>query len=179
MNATGITRRIDDLGRVVIPKEIRAALKVKDGDPIEFYSGPDGFIGFRKFLPFGENHEQAHQICVSASKATGKTVIITDTNSIVSVGEWHEKLNGTLISEELRTVIKMKEPYRHKDDVSLGLTHEVRFGIDIGCVIPIIVNDNAVGCIAALNPDDAAVDEKESMVLSAFADFMSYNWNGK
>ncbi|MEE1053461.1 MAG: AbrB/MazE/SpoVT family DNA-binding domain-containing protein, partial [Acutalibacteraceae bacterium] len=54
MKATGIVRRIDDLGRVVIPKEIRRTLRIREGDPLEIYTGSEGEVIFKKYSPMGE-----------------------------------------------------------------------------------------------------------------------------
>ena len=63
MKATGIVRRIDDLGRVVIPKEIRRTLRIREGDPLEIYTDTDGQVIFKKYSPMGELSEFAVQIC--------------------------------------------------------------------------------------------------------------------
>ncbi|MBQ5468225.1 MAG: AbrB/MazE/SpoVT family DNA-binding domain-containing protein, partial [Oscillospiraceae bacterium] len=63
MKATGIVRRIDDLGRVVIPKEIRRTLRIRDGDPLEIFTEKDGEVIFKKYSPMGDLHELAGRVC--------------------------------------------------------------------------------------------------------------------
>ena len=72
MKATGIVRRIDDLGRVVIPKEIRRTLRIREGDPLEIYTEKDGGVIFRKYSPMGDLQDFAAQICESIGKNTGR-----------------------------------------------------------------------------------------------------------
>ena len=72
MKATGIVRRIDDLGRVVIPKEIRRTMRIREGDPLEIYTDTDGQVIFKKYSPMGELSEFAAQICDALHKTTGE-----------------------------------------------------------------------------------------------------------
>ena len=65
MKATGIVRRIDDLGRVVIPKEIRRTMRIREGDPLEIFTDKDGEVIFKKYSPIGELSDFAAQICDS------------------------------------------------------------------------------------------------------------------
>ena len=74
MKATGIVRRIDDLGRVVIPKEIRRTLRIREGDPLEIYTEKDGGVIFRKYSPVGDLQDFAVQICDSIGKNTGRRI---------------------------------------------------------------------------------------------------------
>ena len=92
MKATGIVRRIDDLCRVVIPKEIRRTLHIREGDPLEIYTEKDGEVIFKKYSPMGDLSEFAAQICDSIGKNTGHAAAITDRDAIIAlsgaVREW-------------------------------------------------------------------------------------------
>ena len=85
MKATGIVRRIDDLGRVVIPKEIRRTLRIREGDPLEIYTEKDGEVIFKKYSPMGELSSYAAEICESLYKSTGGTVAVCDRDSMIAV----------------------------------------------------------------------------------------------
>ena len=78
MKATGIVRRIDDLGRVVIPKEIRRTMRIREGDPLEIYTDTDGQVIFKKYSPMGELSEFAAQICDALHKTTGSIAAVCD-----------------------------------------------------------------------------------------------------
>lgn len=91
MKATGIVRRIDDLGRVVIPKEIRRTLRIREGDPLEIYTEKDGEVIFKKYSPMGELSSYAAEICESLYKSTGGTVAVCDRDSMIAVSRRREK----------------------------------------------------------------------------------------
>ena len=83
MKATGIVRRIDDLGRIVIPKEIRRTMRIREGDPLEIFTENDGTVIFKKYSPIGELGEFAHQYAESLAKTTGLACCISDKDTII------------------------------------------------------------------------------------------------
>ena len=85
MKATGIVRRIDDLGRVVIPKEIRRTMRIREGDPLEIYTDKDGGVIFKKYSLMGGLSDFAVQLCESLNKATGRVAVITDRDTCIAV----------------------------------------------------------------------------------------------
>ena len=85
MKATGIVRRIDDLGRVVIPKEIRRTMRIREGDPLEIYTDADGEVIFKKYSPMGELSEFTNQYAEVLYRATNLPVLITDRDHVISV----------------------------------------------------------------------------------------------
>ena len=85
MKATGIVRRIDDLGRVVIPKEIRRTMRIREGDPLEIYTDTDGQVIFKKYSPMGELSEFAVQICDALHKTTGEIAAVCDRDTVIAV----------------------------------------------------------------------------------------------
>ena len=84
MKATGIVRRIDDLGRVVVPKEIRKTLRIREGDPLEIFTDREGEIILKKYSPMGEMSVFAKQYANSLAGALGCTVCISDQDQIVA-----------------------------------------------------------------------------------------------
>ena len=85
MKATGIIRKIDDLGRIVIPKEIRKSLHIREGDPLEIYIEKDGEIVLRKYATMGDMLEIANQYADTLNKTSDFVAIITDTETIIAV----------------------------------------------------------------------------------------------
>ena len=85
MKATGVVRRIDDLGRIVIPKEIRKVLRIKEGDPIEIFTGREGEVIIKKYSPIGELSEFATDYAETLAKTTGHIACITDKDSVIAV----------------------------------------------------------------------------------------------
>ena len=84
MNATGIVRRIDDLGRVVVPKEIRRTLRIREGDPLEIFTEQNGAIVLKKYSPIGELSTFAAQYATSMAEAAGSLVCVMDRDHIIA-----------------------------------------------------------------------------------------------
>src|SRR5690606_11016659 len=85
MKATGIVRRIDDLGRVVIPKEIRRTLRIREGDPLEIFVDRDGEVILKKYSPIGELGDFAKEYAESLHESTGHITMICDRDTIIAV----------------------------------------------------------------------------------------------
>ena len=102
MKATGIVRRIDDLGRVVIPKEIRRTMRIREGDPLEIYTSREGEVIFKKYSLMGELDDFALQFCETLSKTSGTITAVTDRDAIIAVaGGGKRELLGKRISAAL------------------------------------------------------------------------------
>jgi AbrB family transcriptional regulator (stage V sporulation protein T) len=101
MKATGVVRRIDDLGRVVIPKEIRKTLRIKEGDPLEIFTDREGQVILKKYSPIGELSEFAAGYAETLSKTTGHIACITDKDSVIAVSGGSKKELERLIAGDL------------------------------------------------------------------------------
>ena len=113
MKATGIVRRIDDLGRVVIPKEIRRTMRIREGDPLEIYTSKDGEVIFKKYSLMGGVDEFAAQLCDTLSKSTGTSVAVTDRDSVIAAaGSARRDLIGKRISPQLEQIMEDRGIYR-------------------------------------------------------------------
>ena len=149
MKATGIVRRIDDLGRVVIPKEIRRTMRIREGDPLEIYTDRDGEVIFTKYSPVGELASFAGHICETLSKTTGQTAIVCDRDSIIAAsGAGKRDLQEKRISKELERIIESRQIYQHKSGetpVAVADGDEANF---ISIAAPIISEGDVSGCIA-------------------------------
>ena len=110
MKATGIVRRIDDLGRVVVPKEIRKTLRIREGDPLEIFTDREGKIILKKYSPVGELGANAAILAESIARTLGCTVCITDLDQVVAAsGAGSRELTGQYISEELGHMIQERQ----------------------------------------------------------------------
>ena len=115
MKATGIVRRIDDLGRVVIPKEIRRTMRIREGDPLEIYTSRDGEVIFKKYSLLGGVEEFASQLCETMSKSTGFICAVTDRDTILTVaGGGRKELLGRRITSELEAILDDRKIYQHQ-----------------------------------------------------------------
>ena len=101
MKATGIVRRIDDLGRIVIPKEIRRTLRIRESDPLEIFTDREGEIILKKYSPIGEMATFAKQYAESLAQASGKIALIADRDQFIAVSGGYKGILGKSISKEL------------------------------------------------------------------------------
>ena len=110
MKATGIVRRIDDLGRVVIPKEIRRTLHIREGEPMEIFMGREGEIILKKYSPIEDLGSTAREFVQAMAQTLGCMVCISDHDQIVAAGGSRQQdYQGKSISKELEEVIRNRE----------------------------------------------------------------------
>ena len=120
MKATGIVRRVDDLGRIVIPKEIRRTLKIREGDPLEIYTEKDGGVIFRKYSPMGDLQEFASQMCEAIGSNTGCIAAVSDRDSIIALhGAPKRELVDKPNSQELDRLMEQRKNYRYQPGENL------------------------------------------------------------
>ncbi|MCI7812813.1 MAG: AbrB/MazE/SpoVT family DNA-binding domain-containing protein, partial [Robinsoniella sp.] len=106
MKATGIVRRIDDLGRVVIPKEIRRTLRIREGDPLEIFTDRQGEVILKKYSPIGELGTFAKEYAEALAQGTNHVICICDKDQVIAAaGGMKKETVGKNISEELETII--------------------------------------------------------------------------
>ncbi len=178
MKATGVVRRIDDLGRVVIPKEIRKVHRIKEGDPLEIFTDKEGEIILKKYSPIGELTEFASTYADTISKTTGHIACITDKDTVIAVagGSKKEFLEKNL-SKELEEVMENKEIFKSKEnnEISIPITqNEGRERIYNSQVIyPIITDGDVVGSVILLAKEpNKKMGEVEDKVAQSAAGFL-------
>ena len=114
MKATGIVRRIDDLGRVVIPKEIRRTMRIREGDPLEIFTDKDGELIFKKYSPIGELGDFAGQLCDSLRRSTDAIAAVCDRDAVIAIaGGARRELLEKPISQQLGEILEERALYRH------------------------------------------------------------------
>ena len=178
MKATGVVRRIDDLGRVVIPKEIRKTLRIKEGDPLEIFTDREGQVILKKYSPIGELSEFAAGYAETLSKTTGHIACITDKDTIIAVsgGSKKEFLEQD-ISQELEQLMEDKEVYTSKDnsDIAMPITkndnQERKHNAQI--VYPIVSNGDTIGTEILMSKEaKTKMTEAEKKVAQSAASFL-------
>ena len=175
LKATGIVRRIDDLGRVVIPKEIRRTLRIREGDPLEIFTDREGEIILKKYSPIGELSNFAKEYADSLSGSSGHITCIIDKDQIVAVsGSLKKDLIEKNISSELEkaingrnTIISSRDeknfvPIIDGDDESM-YKHQL--------ISPIISEGDVVGAVILLSPAEK-MGETESKLAKTAAGFL-------
>lgn len=155
MKATGIVRRIDDLGRVVIPKEIRRTMRIREGDPLEIFTTKDGEVIFKKYSPIGELSDFAAQFTESIYKSSGKICIVTDKDNILAVsGAPKKELLDKRIASDLENLIDTKTNYIVKKDKSDAINLiEDNEKYYVGSLSPIITEGDCIGCVIIAGSD--------------------------
>lgn len=152
MKATGIVRRIDDLGRIVIPKEIRRTLRIRDGDPLEIYTEKDGEVIFKKYSPVGELSDFASQICESLYKNGDCVAAVCDRDSVIACsGVPKKELIDKSVSEELSAVLDSRKSYAApgSPDMPFISGSEEHF---VCVAAPIISEGDIMGCVVFCAP---------------------------
>ena len=148
MKATGIVRRIDDLGRVVIPKEIRRTMRIREGDPLEIYTSKEGEVIFKKYSLMGGVDEFAAQICETLNKTTGLTVAVTDRDSVVAAaGSARRDLIGKRISTELEQIMEDRAIYRAQGSERSVYVTDTLDRCCAAIAAPIISEGDALGLV--------------------------------
>lgn len=177
MKATGVVRRIDDLGRVVIPKEIRKTLRIKEGDPLEIFTDKEGEVILKKYSPIGELSEFAAGYAETLAKTTGHIACITDKDTVIAVsGTSKKEFYEQGISEELEKIMDEKENYASRDNnnISIPITKndkwERKYNSQI--VYPIISDGDAIGSVILLSKIIIQMTEVEQKVAQSAATFL-------
>ena len=178
MKATGVVRRIDDLGRVVIPKEIRKTLRIKEGDPLEIFTDKEGEVILKKYSPIGELTEFATGYAETLAKTTGHIACITDKDTVIAVsGGAKKELLEQNISTELEKLMDDKEKYTSKEnnDLAIPITKnenkERRYNSQV--VYPIISDGDVIGTVILLSKDNnTKMSEVEQKVAQSAASFL-------
>lgn len=177
MKATGIVRRIDDLGRVVVPKEIRRTLRIREGDPLEIFTDKDGEIILKKYSPIGELGSFAKQYAEALAQTTGHIICISDKDQVIAVsgGSKREFLEKQ-ISKELEAAINDRETIIASVDEKkfidiLSDSSERDYTSEV--ITPIISEGDAIGAVVFLSKDNKMrMGELESKLAHSAAGFL-------
>ena len=148
MKATGIVRRIDDLGRVVIPKEIRRTMRIREGDPLEIFTDKDGELIFKKYSPIGELSDFAAQMCDSLKKSTDGIAAICDRDTVIAIaGGAKRELMDKTVSAQLSEIMENRSAYRQSSGGSSlpVCASDDRFCISVAA--PVIAGGDVMGCV--------------------------------
>ncbi|VBB06376.1 lp hng hel abrb: transcriptional regulator abrb family [Lucifera butyrica] len=157
MKATGIVRRIDDLGRVVIPKEIRRTLRIREGDPLEIYVDREGEVILKKYSPVGELGDFAKEYADSLYEAIGQIILIADRDNVVAVaGASKKEFLGKSIGPAVEKVMEERKTalinnpgeYKHcKGCAAQCEEDESHCKFTAQVIAPIIVEGDAIGAV--------------------------------
>ena len=176
MRATGIVRRIDDLGRVVVPKEIRRILKIREGDPLEIYTDKEGEIILKKYSPIGELTEFAKEYAEAIANVSGYKAVITDRDQVIAVsGGIKKEYLGRGVTDKLEEIMNNRElvlTAAGKKNIEIVDGDDYR---ELGQVVcPILCEGDIIGSVIVMGKDkNMQIGEAESRIATVAASFMA------
>ncbi|WP_040224508.1 stage V sporulation protein T [Bhargavaea cecembensis] len=152
MRATGIVRRIDDLGRIVIPKEIRRTMRIREGDPLEIFTDRDGEVILKKYSPISELGNFAREYADTLYETLGTPALISDRDEIIAVAGLSKKdYLGKRIMPELEEVMLGRTPVVEKNEKTLEWVQGQVEQVKSSCICPIISGGDPIGAVYLLS----------------------------
>ena len=173
MKATGIVRRIDDLGRVVIPKEIRRTMRIREGDPLEIYTSRDGEVIFKKYSLLGGVDDFAGQLCETMSRSTGSICAVTDRDTVISVaGGAKRELMGKHITSELEQIMESRRIYQYAGEGDVISVSDSSDKLLVHVAAPILSEGDLLGLVlfigTSATPATGDAEFKLAQTIAAF-----------
>lgn len=175
MKATGIVRRIDDLGRIVIPKEIRRTLRIRESDPLEIFTDREGQIILVKYSPMGEMSTFAKQYTESLAQVSGHAALIADRDQFIAVSGGYKQLLGKSISKQLEERITARETVIavRGERNFIQIAEEDNESYQQEAFAPIICEGDVIGAVILLSTDaKSKLGEVENKLISSAAGFL-------
>lgn len=175
MKATGIVRRIDDLGRIVIPKEIRRTLRIREADPLEIFTDREGEIILKKYSPIGEMSTFAKQYAESLAQVSGHTALIADRDQIIAAAGKGKGMAGKVLGREMEELLEKREILMacrgEKGFVDPAAEGSEEWESEAVC--PIICEGDVIGAVLLLGYDKkAGMGEVERKLIQSAAGFL-------
>lgn len=175
MKATGIVRRIDDLGRVVIPKEIRRTLRIREGDPLEIFVDREGEVILKKYSPIGELGDFAQEYADSLYESLNHVTLISDRDSIIAVSgaskkTYMDKTIGDIVESSMhdrRTIVQ-------NTSGTYELCKDMQEQYASFCIAPIVAGGDPIGAVILLNTKEGvSMGEVEVKLAETAAGFLA------
>ncbi|WP_343843940.1 stage V sporulation protein T [Salinibacillus aidingensis] len=172
MKATGIVRRIDDLGRVVVPKEIRRTLRIREGDPLEIFVDREGEVILKKYSPINELGDFAKEYAEALFDTLGHAVFISDRDEFIAVagGSKKEYLNKK-IGSHIEKIMEDRNVVSESNEQSIEFLEGQEETISSYVMAPIIANGDPVGCVVLTSEE--ALGEAEKKAAETAAGFLA------
>ncbi|RWZ51258.1 stage V sporulation protein T [Halobacillus fulvus] len=174
MKATGIVRRIDDLGRVVIPKEIRRTLRIREGDPLEIFVDREGEVILKKYSPINELGDFAKEYAEALSEALETPVLISDRDEFIAVagGVKKEYLNRP-IGSKVEEVMDKRKMTTEKHPAPAEFVRGQEEDVISYIIYPIIAQGDPIGCVVALNKEGGPIEDTAGKAVQTAAAFLA------
>lgn len=172
MKATGIVRRIDDLGRVVIPKEIRRTLRIREGDPLEIFVDHDGEVILKKYSPISELGDFAKEYAESLADNSGKLAIISDRDVVIAVAGGSKKdfLEKRILAAPEKAMEFRQTLKEQNSGDALIEGQDVSGGSYV--IAPIIAGGDPIGTVILIDKDRNPLSDVEMKLAETAAGFL-------
>ena len=166
MKSTGVVRRIDELGRIVIPKEIRRTLRIKDGESLEIFVDKE-MITLKKFSKFSNMEEMAKKLADILCHSVNKNIFVTDSDTFIAAsGSLKKKYIGGNLSSFLEEIIKNRKLFKSDELIEIELLDKKKeFCSYVSS--PIMVNGDVVGLVLIVSEQADLTDLEENLVAVA------------
>lgn len=168
MKATGIVRRMDELGRVVIPKEIRRTLRIREGDPLEIFTDRDELM-LKKYSPIATIEKFSESAAKSLAELSGKLAVVCDTDGVLfACGEGKRDFSGKTLSPEIDKLLKERKSYVASEAdggtlIPIAVPGDTNFSAQI--VVPVVSGGDCLGAVALLYKEAGARVEADEVKL--------------
>lgn len=176
MKETGIVRRIDELGRVVIPKEIRKTLRFKEGDPLEIFTENESLV-FQKYSAISSMKDNAESLVKSLYEYTNKNVVLCDLDKVLLVkGKAVKDICDEEISSELETVLKERKSrvYQEDGEPAIDITKNSKISCVNQLIVPIITRGDVLGGIILMGCDKSdTIDSLDTRLMQFCGDYLA------
>ena len=157
MKSTGVVRRIDDLGRIVIPKEIRKTLRIKDGESVEIFLNSNNIV-LKKYSPMESLSDFYKDYVESICSELGNNIMIVDRDKIIAVsGDLKKKFLNKHISQSLDLLIKNRVVESSKEFSKISFVNDITINASY-VIAPIITNGDVMGAVIIMSVDNKIDD---------------------
>ncbi|RDW15308.1 stage V sporulation protein T [Oceanobacillus arenosus] len=174
MKATGIVRRIDDLGRVVIPKEIRRTLRIREGDPLEIFVDREGEVILKKYSPINELSHFAQEYAEALFNSLQSPVLICDRDEVIAVsGESKKDYLNKNISSGIAKIIENRSQVFEADVNEFEIIEGNELSLNSYGISPIIANGDPIGCVVMFSKEGEPLSKVEQKALETAAGFLA------
>lgn len=179
MKATGIVRRIDDLGRVVIPKEIRRTLRIREGDPLEIFTDREGGVILKKYSPIGELSDFAKEYAEALQQSIGKAVLICDKDTMIAVaGVSKKEYMDKRVSDDIEKLLPDRKTFVHnakEGGKGYALVNDEEDGAEYSSqvIAPIVAEGEPIGAVIIMSKEaNVSMGELEKKLAETAAAFL-------
>ena len=167
MRATGVVRRIDDLGRIVIPKEIRRTMRMREGDPLEIFTGQGGEIIFKKYSIMAELSEFSQSYADSLYKVSGMHSVVFDSDRVIAyTGQGKKEIIGNGASKEIEELLHQRTSYFKQYATEKPVLPFQHSEMCVIGAVPVIAAGDGIGVVALLgNETDTITDAQKKLLV--------------